>query len=638
MLIVVAIFVLGLCAGLAVLGYFAYLLESGPPEHTSVAGLQDDTVVRWSSDGAATVEAGSLRDAWLGLGYAQAAGQPWPLTLYRAAALGNLAAMIGEEGLEVDRITVALQLGQGARGAFETLSREEREHLEAFASGVNAGLADKRILRDPAMILARAEPEPWEAWHSIAVERLFAWLAAETSSTPTVVEPVDNRLRSLLRLHDFEQSMIVLTLPPVEVGMYVRYVWGSSALPAVFETSLAIGERTIHGASLLGTPFLIAGRSGERMWAFLLSGRYERSTARPDSQSVRTERFRRSLPGGSETLITVLRDSSGVLIEQESADTTAGGLTVARVSWRGLEPITDAAAWFGLAEGREPTFDLIDGSGALVLDAAGQTLIGVGSDRLDRGVAFSNSGWKSFAIERLDTVMAVRPAFQPRIWFSDTFSGWAARIVPPLIASSDTSWTGSVEEAVTYLRNWDYTFDGSSIAAAIFASWAEDVRDIRGSWPLPEPVTTATGPSRSDVAVELSHRTVLLNRTVERMLSQYGPDMSTWRWERVNASAKHYPILGSRRGASARFLPVSVRGRGHPSTPEWGPAAIRDTLKPSHLWEVWAAATLDDWTYRRGYAPETHASGQTSVVSERGVAVSHKNMSADRQTTLSPKR
>lgn len=638
LLLVVAIFVLGLCAGLAVLAYFAYVLESGPPERTSVIGLEGSAVVRWSSDGASTVEAESLQDAWAGLGYAQAARQPWPMTFYRAAALGNLTAIVGEQGLEVDRITVSLQLGSGARSAFEKLPTAERESLQAFASGVNAGLSDKRILRDPAMILGQAEPERWEAWHSIAIERLFAWLGAEAAGHPSGSGSVDSTLRYLLRLHDFDHSMIVQTVEPVEVGVYVRYVWGSSALPSIFETSLATREQTIHGACILGTPFLIAGRSGKRMWAFLLSGRYDLSLVSPDSLDLQIERFRRLLPDGTERLVTVRRDSSGVLTGTLESDTLAGANRSVHVSWRGLDAITDAKAWFDLVEGRQPTFDLIDGTGTLVLDVESRTLIGAGSDRLNRGVAFSNSDWKRFAFERLDSVMATSPAFQPRIWFSDSYSGWAARSVPPLVAAADTSWTGSLREAVTYLRNWDYTFDRSSIAASIFISWAQGMRDTHGSWSLPDDVLSEESASPDMDVSDPNLRAARLRDTVERMLMEYGPDLSMWRWERVNASAKHYPILGSRKGASRRFTPMTVPGRGHPSTPEWGPPAIRDRLKPSHLWEGWASATSDDWTYRRGQVAEPPVAGDASIVSERGVAMSLKNMTADRQTTLRPKR
>ncbi|MBT8401096.1 MAG: penicillin acylase family protein, partial [Rhodothermia bacterium] len=303
-LLITSIFVLGLLVGLLVLAYFAYVIETGPPESWTIDELGSDVTVSWSPFGIAAVEAEGTMDAMIGLGYAQASRRTWPLLLYRAAALGRLSEVAGLAGLDSDRAVVRLGIGEGAGEAFASLSDDHRAALAAYATGVNAALQDRRILRDPALILSGVEPRPWEPWHSIAIERLFAWLG-----TDAIVDTVAVRrrpTREALLLHDFDRSAVVTSSSKLEHGIYARFVFGSSALPVLFEArvSSVYGE-DVQGATLLGTPFFLTGGTDERAWAIRPSGRY---SAHPIGSAFNPSVSHRriQLPDGSEQLVSIL--------------------------------------------------------------------------------------------------------------------------------------------------------------------------------------------------------------------------------------------------------------------------------------------------------------------------------------------
>ncbi|MDX1741936.1 MAG: penicillin acylase family protein, partial [Rhodothermales bacterium] len=266
-LIVVLIFFGGVVAALLVLSYFAYVIDSGPPDEIVVNALEGPSQVLFAEQGTATVTATNLDDAMAGLGYAQVASRTWPLLLYRAAATGRFAALAGPAGVAVDEMVYRLGIGESAEAAYTGLDTRERRLLDAFASGINAGLTEAPITRDPSLVLSGHLPEPWLPWHTLAVERLFGWLAVRTRSVEDFPDPI----RTALGLHDFGESTIVSSEWPSEPGLFVRYVWGSSALPVLFETSVdGAGSEPVRGACLIGTPFFVAARNGDRAWSFLL--------------------------------------------------------------------------------------------------------------------------------------------------------------------------------------------------------------------------------------------------------------------------------------------------------------------------------------------------------------------------------
>ena len=600
LLLVASIFLACLVAGLSVVVYFAYVIESGPPHAAKLAGLDHQVTVRWAPSEIASVEAAGTHDAMAGLGYAQASRRTWPLLLYRAAALGDLFDLIGDEALEADLTAIRLGLADGARGAFEALASDQKQLLTSFATGVNAALSDHRVLREPALLLSRVKPEPWEPWHSIAIERLFAWLGAEADSASSELQR--RPLREALRLHDFDHSTIVASLPPLERGLYVRYVLGSSSLPVLFEVNVSgLFAHDVQGACLIGTPFFLAGRTEDRAWAFLPRSRYRLRTVTRDN-SLKIERKRLGVVGGTERLVTILTDSLGVVLEEIEQDQVILSDTRQRiVSWSGLGATSDVTFWLDVTSVPSSGLVLFDGSG-IVLSLDQRLYAGPDMRRSFHFSYMGESVWSRSAMERLDSLASESQGFYPRLWFLDAYSPWARRTAQLLVAALDSVEAERVPDAATYLRNWEYDYSRASIAASVFSVWAEITRDNEGAWPgLPAVVGTDAAADTSRRLASRSERwTNYLDLAVSRLTSDFGTDMSTWRWERVNAGELRFPLLGRPGRARAPFVPTVVSGFGHPSSPSWGPPEVYMLGKPLSVWEGWTRTdAADAWQVRR---------------------------------------
>ncbi|MDX1429538.1 MAG: penicillin acylase family protein, partial [Rhodothermales bacterium] len=520
-LLIAFIFVLGLAVGLAVLAYFAYVIETGPPPAAEVAGLNSPATVKWSASQVATVEAQTAEDAWTALGYAQASRQTWPMLLYRAAALGRLSSMIGHPGVDSDRLALRLGIADGARAAFERLNTSEQGMLEAFARGINGALSDRRILRDPALILSGVQPQLWEAWHSIAVERLFAWLGSETDVDTTA--SINRPLRAVLLMHDFDKSSVIASVHPIEAGLYARYVYGSTALPALFEVTMTSGEGgALQGACLVGTPFFVAGRTRGRVWAFLPTSSYELSPL-TEARRLRTSYERLHPKGGSENVVAIARDSLGVVLSWDERQRTAPDSSDRILSWTGHGAVSDAATWLSIHSEEAARFSLFDGAG-ITLGGDNTTLVGPGmtTTRSKFFVTVSESPWARYSIARLDSLASDATGFYPRIWFNDTYSTWASEVVPMLVeAASDSAAGPMVQDAISYLRNWDFAFDRASIAASILNVWAEIALELEGSWPL-----LGSTEANEDGTPDRRRWSAFLEFAVARLATDFDGDMS----------------------------------------------------------------------------------------------------------------
>ncbi len=635
---VVLIFLLGAVAALLLLGYFAYVITAGPPEEARLAVLSQPVEIGFTAEGAVTVEASSLQDAMAGLGFAQAASHIWPLIVYRAAATGQLAALVGGSGASVDALTIQLGLASSAEQAYLLLDEEDRRLLDSFAEGINEAFKSRSVLRDPSLVLSGHDPATWMPWHTIAVERMFAWLAA-SERPPLSHAPLERPIKDFLRLHGFDESMIVTSERPSEPGMFVRYVWGSSALPVILEASIRVGNNPpLRGGCMVGTPFFAAARSGDRAWAFLPHDDIDTEVLHLDSVSVDRRQEVLVAADRSELLVTILT-AGNALILNEVPDGPQGKTGVA-VTWGGLGPVTDASSWLGMLRGQAPEFRLTNGAGAIVHDEARAEYFGGNGRRLARGRVFGRSLFLKYASVQIDSLMTSSTSFNPRLWFGDTYSPWAAIWSPRIVQSfaSLDVMDATTDEARSYLRNWDYEFDGASIGASIFSAWAEEYYVEHGGWP-------GIRDSRSESAAldpvtAPSDLNRLFERAVQRLTEAYGYDLSVWRWEEVNAAKMYFPVLGKPEGSSAadrsRYAARTVLGNGHPSTPNWDPVTEPGKMKPVSSWEGWTRMLVpDEWTVRR-WLPDVSKGIGSGRAPDEGSTVVSLNAAVSRRTRLLP--
>lgn len=152
-------------------------LRSGRPlrggEH-ELAGLERPVAVRWDRWGVPGIRAESEADLAAAMGWIHANDRFTQMELGRRAAFGRLSEVLGEATVEIDVYFRRLRLGRIAHEMLAGAGARTRLWLEAYASGVNAWLAERGSGLPPELRLLGVRPEPWESVHSIAFALLMA--------------------------------------------------------------------------------------------------------------------------------------------------------------------------------------------------------------------------------------------------------------------------------------------------------------------------------------------------------------------------------------------------------------------------------------------------------------------------------
>lgn len=615
--------VLLLVAGGGVLLYLAYGVDQEIPEQAILPQLEAPVEIAWYERGLAAVDAQGEADAYRALGFVHGTRRAWQMALLRQAATGRLAEWFGDGALGYDRFLRRLGLADLARTSFAELPAEQRRLLRAYTEGANAALGASSTAFDEAFVLLDVTPAPWEPWHTLAVERLVAWLATAPPDSAAQMGPdaaaffeSDRRLRTWLHLHSFENSLAWTVDDSTGTHFFQRHVFGASALPFFQEVVLQWpGRGRLLAASLPGTPFLPAGRSDERAWSLLLSGTLTFEYTLVDTAAVPLDYQRITSADGTEYLLTTRRTRDGLFfdppprppapVDTAAADTMAAGLAAVApadtvrgdstwvLRWAGFRPGTDVAAWAALAAGRTEPFSLLDGDGLLVTPSGAAQVLGDPAVVVDfaGGLLVGNAPWARYVAARLDSLTRparTRPAPLADLLL-DFHSPWAEATAPPLVtaATAIPNQPELVVEALTYLRNWDYDYSRSSIGASIFDTWVALYRDSTGVLPTPEVPDT--------LYTEHLLRYRLLVQAVDTLTTRFGPELSQWRWENVRPKLYTFPTWTATPPEEAaapllpntRYAPVELPGAGHPSTLYWGPSPIQDDLLAPASWEAW---------------------------------------------------
>lgn len=367
LIVIASVILFVLILGGGTLLYLAYGLTESPPAALRVSTLQDSTQVEYFSDGSARIKATGRVDAFAALGYLHAQEHAWTMSLYRRAALGGLSEWFGDDLLEVDRLALRLGLSRGAREAYTTLSTSEQEVLISFASGVNAALQQRGTRMRHEFVALGVVPEKWEPWHTLSIERLYAWFAAERPDVDSLriyggelvdFFEADNRLRRLLHLHGFENGLAVSLQDSSGMHLIQRHVFGATALP-LFQTVVMEwpGEQPLRGGTLIGTPYMPAGSQGGRAWGILLSSELSLQAAARDTTQLSPVFERVISSDGEEHLVRVDRSVSEIFLARAPAFFVEGAARAGPGALTGEDAVT------GLSTRRAPALHSPDDGG-----------------------------------------------------------------------------------------------------------------------------------------------------------------------------------------------------------------------------------------------------------------------------------
>ena len=166
--------------------------------------------------------------------------------------------------------------------------------------------------------------------------------------------------------------------------------------------------------------------------------------------------------------------------------------------------------------------------------------------------------------------------------------------------------TPAYQNAVTYLQNWDYVYDPSSIGGTIFDQWMRTYRRELGHIPTLADTTAYFATYRQRRA---------LRRALDTLRAQFGPDVRQWRWERAVSDRRFFPVWSADSLVSAnledlrttRYAPLTRSGRGHPSALAGGPSLVDPPpIGPAPTaWEGWTAPPDSTLVVRRHHYDPT---------------------------------
>mgnify|MGYP001405685668 CR=1 FL=1 len=632
--------------------YFAYGTGRTPPARATLASLSAPVTVRWQENGTARIEAQTPADAAAALGYVHGTQRLWSLVLWRQTALGRLGEWFGRGLLPFDRHARRLGLHALAREAYAQLPDSTQRLLAAYADGVNAALQGDALQRNDELVLLELAPDPWQPWHALAVERLIAWLAT-VPPPDTALAAADNatlrffetdaRFRRWLHLYGFERSVAWALEPEADSPvLFQRHVFGTSALPLLYEVALdGPNGEAVTGGSLPGTPFFPAGRAGPHAWSLLLSSPLTLAFAPVDSAALATAHERIRLRDGDEVLLVTHRTPETLplghpdprpldldalalpdtLAPADSAATVDSVRTrrrsVWQVRWPGFRPVTDATAWPTLATSAPAPFRLFEGRGLHVASGGSARVLGRPPtvERFAGGVLVGQSAWAPMQARSLRARWS--PAARPALaaLSANDSSAWAAERladVMPLLRMTAPA-DARLREAMAYLRNWNHTYDRASIGASLFEAWMRAHRAETDALPqAPDHARLAppedslafaawTDSLRADSLKRAAELRRTFRRAVDSLAAAFGPDPRRWRWERVGATPRYFPVWSADslvgrdlRGLSAtRYAPIERPGQGHPSAPAGGISLLDPAPYAAAAWEAWTTPDPD---------------------------------------------
>jgi penicillin amidase len=282
------------------------------------------------------VYAQSADDAYFALGYLHAQDRLWQMELSRRAGSGRLAELFGTDALEQDRFMRTLGLRRAAEANLAQLDPSTQASLQAYAKGVNAGMAESRWLPIEFYLAGAPRPEPWHPADSLVWLKTLAWRLSGNWWEELLNLRLQSRLSAaqLADLFPPYPGDAPQTLPDVSawyaqaarpvdrllaqhrdeadksIGSNNWVVDGSRSAsgkpllandphlpltaPSIwYFAHLHAPGLNVIGAGLPGVPGILLGRNDRVAWAF--------TNTNPDSQDVFVERLVPGKPGHYQT-------------------------------------------------------------------------------------------------------------------------------------------------------------------------------------------------------------------------------------------------------------------------------------------------------------------------------------------------
>ncbi len=245
---------------------------------------------RW---GVPYVRAANARDAWFGVGFCHAQDRAFQLELLLRVGRGTLAALVGREGLAIDRLSRRAGIHHVSRAQLTQQRADVRALLDAYADGVNAGLRHGAP-RPHELALLRARSTAWSAADVLATSKVLGigglaenWTQEHARLTTEALD--GDAAVAALEPHYADHLAVIGDLQALSraagagggsnnwVLSGARTATGRPLLandphlpptiPGLFYLAhVATPDWRLVGATTVGTPGLVSGHNGHAAW------------------------------------------------------------------------------------------------------------------------------------------------------------------------------------------------------------------------------------------------------------------------------------------------------------------------------------------------------------------------------------
>ena len=141
-------------------------------------GLHERAEVLRDGFGVPHIFANDMHDLAFLQGYVTAQDRLWQMDIYRRAATGRLAEVLGDPGLESDKLLRTIGLARAAALDLTVMTGETRALIEAYADGVNKFLEQHGESLPVEFLVLGYKPEPWTPLDTVALSKLQLYDAA----------------------------------------------------------------------------------------------------------------------------------------------------------------------------------------------------------------------------------------------------------------------------------------------------------------------------------------------------------------------------------------------------------------------------------------------------------------------------
>ena len=286
--------------------------------NVALAGIDAPVTIERDVQGIATIRGASRADVAFGTGYAHAQDRFFQMDLSRRAAAGELSALVGGVALDVDKRNRLHRFRTRAANVMTAVPAEQVAIIEAYARGVNAGLAS--LGGKPFEYeLLQVEPQVWRPEDAILVgysmfmvlndqqadedirrgmahdhlpDELYDWMypagtewdaPMQGDASPQLSMPdasvIDLSAMNAMRADHFYEQVLMPgsnnwavsgDLTATGRAMVANDMHLGIRVPNTFYRARFIvdGVSDVTGVSLPGTPVIVSGSSGGIAWGF----------------------------------------------------------------------------------------------------------------------------------------------------------------------------------------------------------------------------------------------------------------------------------------------------------------------------------------------------------------------------------